>query len=115
MAMDKAGSHSDSTSDSWGSISCGQLTRDGRNAADRRDRGEVGGSWAAPAGSAQPTATVATAMAMMKAKRCKALSHSSPTISASVNTPMVVACGLIWPMRSSRSSAWATRFEKLLW
>ncbi len=48
--------------------------------------------------------TVATAMAMMKAKRCKTLCHSRATMSASVNTPMAVTCGLTWPMRRSRSS-----------
>ncbi len=114
MAMDKAGSHSDSTSESWGSASCGSS----RGMAEMLPTVGTDAKLAAVGRTARvnkANSTVATAMAMMKAKRCRALCHSSPTISASVSPPMVVACRLIWPRCSSRSSAWATRFEKLLW
>ena len=75
---------------------------------------EVGGRRAAPRSVSTTSRTVAAAMAMMKAKRCNGLNHSSSTINPSVTPPMVVAATSIWSIRSSRSSAWATRFEKVL-
>ena len=53
-------------------------------------------------------------MAMMKAKRFKRSTHSSRTISPSESSPITLTQGSIWLMRSSRSSAWATRFENWL-
>ena len=113
MATDRAGKNSVPSSDRSGSVSCGRsrgMTPMSATVCTAAKAAAVGIGSRLRASSSR----VAAAMAMMKAKRCTGLSHSAPRITASVTTPMIVVCGLTWPMRSIRSSAWATRLEKLL-
>ncbi len=113
MATDKAGSNSDRTSDNWGSASSGMLRG---MAAMPPTVGTVAKFMAVGRAGrvSRVNNTVATAMAMMKANRCKGLTSSITRISPSVSPPMVVAWTSICPIRNTSSSAWATRFEKLL-